>query len=211
MRKRTTLRVMIVSACSSERERLCDFIDHCRACQVVGAPLDANSILTVAAETEPDVAVIDCSEVSTIVLGVCRQLMHLGPTMQILLHTDGMDRGSITDAIREGVRAIVLRSHSTEHLQPALNALADRRPYWEGAVDDALLDELLEQGPRPNPASLSELERMILQFTAEGYPAKEVATALGVSQEIVESTRTRLRRKLGLRSVSDLVGYVPND
>lgn len=167
--------------------------------------------MTVAAETGADVAIIDCSEVTTLVLGVCRRLMHLRPNMQILLHTDGMDRGSITDAIREGVRAIVLRSHSTEHLQPALDALADRRPYWEGAIDDALLDELLEQGPRPHPASLSELERMILQFTAEGYPTKEVAAALSVSQETVANTRTRLRRKLGLRSVSDLVGYVPND
>ena len=116
----------------------------------------------------------------------------------------------ITDALREGVRAVVLKSGSHEHLLPALDALADHRPYWEGAFADELLDELLEQGPRPSPASLTSLEQLILQLTAEGYPAKDAANALGVSQKTVVNTRTRLRRKLGVRSISDLTHYALN-
>jgi DNA-binding NarL/FixJ family response regulator len=140
---------MVVSACDSERERLRDLIEGYRGCQVVGLPVDANSILTVVAETKPDVTILDCAECDTIALGVCRLLMRFQPKMQLLLHTDRTSRYSTTDAVREGVRAIVLRSGSDEHLLPALEALADRRPYWEEAVDDEILDELLEQGPRP--------------------------------------------------------------
>jgi DNA-binding NarL/FixJ family response regulator len=207
MSKRTTLRILIVSARDSERERLRDLIKGYRGCQVVGAPLHANSILTVVAETKPDVAIVDCANFDTIALGVCHLMMRFHPKMQLLLHTDRTSRQSTTDAVREGVRAIVLRSGSDKHLLPALEALADRRPYWEEAVDDGILDELLEQGPRPTPASLTHLERMVLQLTAEGYPAKEAAIALKVSTETIERTRTRLRRKLGVRSVSDLARY----
>ena len=198
---------MIVSACDSERERLRDLIKGYQGCQVVGAPLHADSILAVVAETKPNVAILDCAECDTIVLGVCHLLMRLQPKTQLLLHTDRISRYSTTDAVREGVRAIVLRSSSDKHLRPALEALADRRPYWEEAVDDGILDELLEQGPRPTPASFTHLERMVLQLTAEGYPAKEAAIALKVSTETIERTRTRLRRKLGVRSVSDLARY----
>jgi DNA-binding NarL/FixJ family response regulator len=205
MSKRT--RILLVSARDSERERLRDLIKSYRGCQVVGAPLHADSILTVVAETKPDVAILDCAYCDTIALGVCQLLMRFRPRMQLLLHTDQTYRQSTTDAVREGVRAIVLRSRSNKHLLPALEALADRRPYWEEAVDDGILDELLEQGPRPPPASLTHLERMVLQLTAEGYPASEAATALGVSRELIESTRARLRRKLGVRSVSDLACY----
>ena len=207
MSKRTTLRILIVSASDSERERLHNLIKGYRGCQVVGAPLHPDSILTVVAETKPDVAILDCADFDTIALGVCHLLMRFQPKTQLLLHTDRTSRYSTTDALREGVRAIVLRSGSNKHLLPALEALADRRPYWEEAVDDGILDELLEQGPRPTPASLTHLERMVLQLTAEGYPAKEAALALGVSRETVEGTRTRLRRKLGVRSVSDLARY----
>jgi DNA-binding NarL/FixJ family response regulator len=210
MRERPPLRIMIVSGCDSERERLLDLIKGYREWRIVGAPSEANTILTIAVETEPDVIILDCPDLDVIALGACRVLMRSCPSTQLLLHTDGTSRNSTIEAVREGVRAFVLRSGSNKHLLPALEALADRRPYWEGAVNDDLLDELLEQGPRPPPASLTHLERMILQLSAEGYPAKEAAIALGVSREVVESTRTGLRRKLGLRSVSDLARYALN-
>ena len=140
MSKRTSLRILIVSASDSERERLHDLIKGYRGCQVVGAPLHADSILTAVAETKPDVAIIDCANFDTIALGVCHLMTRFQPKMQLLLHTDRTSRQSTTDAVREGVRAIVLRSGSNEHLRPALEALADRRPYWEEAVEDGILD-----------------------------------------------------------------------
>ena len=112
------MRILVVAAGHSERERLCASIDGCRDCLIVGAPSDANSILKVAVETRPDVAIIDCSDFDTTALGLCRLLMHNFPSMQLLLHTDRTSRVWITDALREGVRAIVLKSGSREHLVP---------------------------------------------------------------------------------------------
>src|SRR5436190_18056604 len=144
MPERSNLRILVVAAAHSERECLCASIDGFRDCLLVGAPSDANSILRVAVQTRPDVAIIDCSDFDAIALGLCRLLMHNSANTQILLHTDRTSRVWITDALREGVRAVVLKSGSHGHLLPALDALADHRPYWEGAFDDELLDELLE-------------------------------------------------------------------
>lgn len=111
------------------------------------------------------------------------------------------------EALREGVRAFVLKQDAKRHLLPALKALSDHRPYWEGAVGDELLKELLQVGPRPPPSHLSGVERQVLQLTAEGQTANEISEALGIPADAVERKRAGLRRMLGLTSVADLVSY----
>lgn len=54
---------------------------------------------------------------------------------------------------------------------------------------------------------LTPRERQIIQLIAEGRSTKEVAQFLGISVKTAETHRTNLKRKLGLRSVSELVRY----
>jgi DNA-binding NarL/FixJ family response regulator len=54
---------------------------------------------------------------------------------------------------------------------------------------------------------LTPRERQILQIIAEGKSTKEVAEHLGISVKTAETHRTNLMRKLGLRSVGQLVRY----
>ncbi|MBW2242302.1 MAG: response regulator transcription factor [Deltaproteobacteria bacterium] len=42
---------------------------------------------------------------------------------------------------------------------------------------------------------------------AEGLPAKEVASELGISTKTVEAHRTSVMRKLGARKATELVRY----
>ena len=97
--------------------------------------------------------------------------------------------------LREGVRAFVLKQGAQRHLLPALEALSDHRPYWEGAVGDELLEELLPVGPRPPPSSLSSMERQILQLTVEGHTATEIGEALGVTAEAAEKKKSGFEAK----------------
>ncbi len=50
-------------------------------------------------------------------------------------------------------------------------------------------------------------EREIVQRISEGYSNKEIAAALGISVKTVDSHRTNIMRRLGFRSVTDLVRY----
>jgi DNA-binding CsgD family transcriptional regulator len=43
---------------------------------------------------------------------------------------------------------------------------------------------------------------------ASGHTTREIAAALALSEKTVESHRTRILRKFGLRSVVELVAYV---
>ena len=54
---------------------------------------------------------------------------------------------------------------------------------------------------------LSEREREVLRFTAEGYSNKEIAARLEVSAKTVETYKVRASSKLGLRTRAEIVRY----
>ena len=54
-------------------------------------------------------------------------------------------------------------------------------------------------------AMLSQGERAVLDLILEGKPNKEIAADLGLSNRTVEDRRARLMKKMGARSVAELV------
>lgn len=54
-------------------------------------------------------------------------------------------------------------------------------------------------------ALLSEGERAVLNLLLEGKPNKEIAIELGLSNRTVEDRRGRLMKKMGARSIAELV------
>lgn len=56
-------------------------------------------------------------------------------------------------------------------------------------------------------AQLSPPEKDVLQLVVEGKPNKSIAKILNISQRAVEDRRARVMRKLGARTVPDLVRF----
>ena len=156
-------------------------------------------------EADPDIFIIDTElpESSAVIY----RLGQSCPNIQILLCSDHYSREEVVGALRQGVRAFVLKSQASRHLIPALEALSDHRPYWEDAIEPEVLDELLLSGAFLPPAELNDREWQIVQMVAEGLSLEKMAAALGTDRKAAEICRTALRRKLGFRSRTDLVRY----
>jgi DNA-binding CsgD family transcriptional regulator len=54
---------------------------------------------------------------------------------------------------------------------------------------------------------LTPREREVIQLLAEGHRNKTVAQMLGISIKTVETHRTALMRKIGVKSIVELVRY----
>ena len=54
---------------------------------------------------------------------------------------------------------------------------------------------------------LTPREREIIQLLAEGHRNKKIAQMLGISIKTVETHRTALMRKIGVKSIVELVRY----
>jgi DNA-binding NarL/FixJ family response regulator len=113
----------------------------------------------------------------------------------------------ITGILKAGARGYVMKSDSEEHLLAALDALAVRRPYFSGAVSEALLEQFLQSNRHLNVGVLTHREREVVQLIAEGRINKQIADALSISVKTVETHRASAMHKLKLKTTADLVRY----
>ncbi len=136
------------------------------------------------------------------------------PKANILLIASEADAWCTRAAIDHGVRGCILTTCPAERLKSALHALADDLPY----ICPRIVDLILKNKPTsrraansveaiPPPDALTPKEREVLQLIAEGLVTKEIAETASVSVKTIETHRTNMMRKLGLRNVAQVTRY----
>jgi DNA-binding NarL/FixJ family response regulator len=198
--------VMLVVPNSVERSGIREIIESCPRYEVAAEAILAETALGMAAETKPDIVVVEYGLVDATGIGLAHRLVHYHPNIEILLYAHVVSEEWIADALREGARGFVLKSGVDRHLIPALDALSDHRPYWNEAVDEKLFERLIGGPPRA-PDAMTERERQVVDLVAQGLSNKEIAHRLNLSHKSIETFRTALRRKFRLRNTADIVRY----
>lgn len=158
----------------------------------------------------PDIVVMDFSMPELNGLEATRQIRAALPGTEVLILTMHDSEQLVREVLAAGARGFILKSDAGNALVSALEALSGRRPFFTSRVSALVLEGYLNpQQPLSDKgaARVTPRERQILQLLAEGKANKEVATALGITVKTAETHRSNIMRKLGLRSMSELVRY----
>jgi len=119
-------------------------------------------------------------------------------TLPIIFITGHGDIAMAVEAMRLGgldfIRKPFREQDLLDRINEALDIDAGKRK--KGIDRQQLLDKI---------ASLSEREREVFQLVAEGELNKVIAFDLGISQRTVEAHRTRVMKKLGVRTLAQLI------
>src|SRR6187200_961787 len=200
-------RIMIVDDHDAVRRGVRNLVETKPYYQVVGEAANGRDALELARDTNPDITILDYSLPELNGLDLAHSLKKNHSRMEILLYTMHDREEVIMEVLRAGVRGFVLKSDAERHLIAALDALSIHRPYFSGAISDALLHQFLDSKPQALASSLTHREREIVQQVAEGRINKEIAQRLNISVKTVETHRASAMRKLKLRTTADLVRY----
>ena len=118
--------------------------------------------------------------------------------LPIIFITGHGDIAMAVEAMRQGgldfIRKPFREQDLLDRINEALEIDAGKRK--KGIDRQQLLDKI---------ASLSDREREVFQLVAEGEMNKMVAFKLGISQRTVEAHRTRVMKKLGVRTLAQLI------
>jgi len=174
---------------------------------VVARAADAEQLIAMVAEHEPDIAVVDIRMPPTYTHEGARAALELRqrrPGLGILLLSQSLESRYVTDLARQHPRGFgyLLKDRVTEVqvLLDALGSIAAGGTVLDPEVVSHLLgrNELVEQLDR-----LSERERGVLELMAQGLSNRAIAERLVIDVKTVETHIARILTKLDLHQTPD--------
>jgi DNA-binding NarL/FixJ family response regulator len=178
---------------------------------VCGEAVDGRQAVDRVLELRPDMVVMDVSMPQLNGLEATRQIVRQAPRIPILMLSVNESEDLVREVVTAGARGFVLKSDTGRDLLVAVDEVHKGRPFFSARLADFILKGYLKGGPSTPPSSatatLTGREREVLQLLAEGQSNKEVASSLGIGVKTAEAHRANLMRKLGVRSLSELVRY----
>lgn len=180
--------------------------------KVVGEASNGLEASEKARELKPEVIVLDISMPRLNGLEAARRIKKILPDAKILILTIHDNEELARAVLEAGARGYVFKSDTGRDLVVAIEALCKNKTFFTPRVDQMMLDSFLQDGPaaktveRPGDR-LTSRQREIVQLLAEGKTNKEVASMLNVSVKTIETHRANVMKKLGCRSVSELILY----
>lgn len=130
------------------------------------------------------------------------------PVLIVSMH-DEMLYGEQVIAL--GARGYLMKENAHASVIPAALAILDGGTWASLRLTSKLMNRMFRSnGQAANhapPLSLSSRELEVLELLKSGKSTKEIATSMGVSVRTVDIHRSRLKRKLGLRTGAELIAF----
>lgn len=177
---------------------------------VVGEAADGRDAPVQARAHHPDVVLLDLSMPGPASGEVIRQVLKGSPQSKVLILTMHDDPGYMAAAMLAGAAGYVVKKVADLELLQAIRAVHAGRtfvdvtrssdPHGRGGAAG-------HPGGGEAPKALSQREVEVLRLLAQGHSNQEAADRLRVSVKTVETYRTRLSDKLGLKGRAELYRF----
>jgi DNA-binding NarL/FixJ family response regulator len=175
---------------------------------VCGDTNDGQEAVTLVLELQPEIVVLDLDLPGINGIEVTRRIRDALPTTEVMFFTMHEEDLVVAEALRAGARGYVLKTDNEAKLIEGIAALARHLPFFTTRASEMLLNHLLNKTAKLDEIfSLSDREREVVQLLSDGKSNKEIASRLHISIKTVETHRAAIMRKLGLKSITELVRY----
>lgn len=167
---------------------------------------DAPHALSMIETTRPDLVITDISLPGINGIEFVKQTIARWPALRFLVLSRHDEELYAERALRAGARGFVMKSEADTALVDAVRKILNGSVYVTSNVKAQILSNLtdLDQS-KTSVERLSDRELEVYEHIGHGASRGEIARALNVSVKTVDSYRSRLKDKLGLRTTAQLV------
>ena len=167
---------------------------------------DADQALQQLARDRWDLAIVDISMPGRSGLQVLEEIRQSHPGTRMLVLSMHPENHYAIRALKAGASGFLAKLKAPSELIAAARQIMEGGTYCSPEVHDALARQFDRSQHRAVDA-LTPREFEVLRLLADGKSGKEVACELGVSVQTVSTHRGNLIRKLGFRSLGELLRY----
>ncbi len=174
--------------------------------EIVGEACNGQRAITLAQELLPDLIVLDLGLPDLDGLEVIHRLEKLEKTKILVLSAELPELFS-TRCKLAGAAGYLCKNLKLTELSKAAQTIMDGETYFPETTFCSLCKDDVQTNDSQRLASLSDREMMIFQQLVRGMSNKQIAEAALISNKTVSTYKTRLLKKLKLKSVVDLANY----
>jgi two-component system response regulator DevR len=147
----------------------------------------------------PDVAILDARLPDGNGIDVCRDVRAVDPSIKGLILTSYEDDEALFAAIMAGASGYVLKQIRGTDLLDAVRRVAAGQSLLDPAITARVLDRIRNGAAQPDELkSLTDQERRILEYVAQGLTNHEIAQKMFLADKTVKNYVSSMLAKLGL-------------
>jgi len=193
------IRVFLLDDHEVVRRGLVELLQHEPDIEVVGESGSAQEATRRIPALRPNVAILDARLPDGNGIDVCRDIRAVDASIQGLILTSYEDDEALFAAIMAGAAGYVLKQIKGTDLVDAVRRVAAGQSLLDPAVTTRVLERIRRGVEQPKElASLTEQERRILEYIAEGLTNHDIAQRMFLADKTVKNYVSSILSKLGL-------------
>lgn len=193
------IRILIADDHSVVRHGLVALLNYESDLVVVGEAADGPSAVTRAAETTPDVAIVDLMMPGMDGVATTQAIRTATPATRVLILTSFHASGDIARAVAAGAVGVVAKHRTDEELIAAIHAVADGGTAFPPEI-------VCHREPTTlSTANFTRRQLDILSFAARGFSNAEIGRLFGISKDMVKAHMKVILKKIGAANRTEAV------
>ncbi|BBO74716.1 DNA-binding response regulator [Desulfosarcina widdelii] len=178
--------------------------------EVIGEAGDGLELLKLLQRATPDMVLVDVAMPRLRGIEAVREIRSMYPPVRTLVVSMHKNREYIYHAFAAGADGYLLKEDSDSELLLAVKTVRQGKKFLSPLLQQDLTDDLVflvQTGGSLDTKPLTVRESEVLKLIAEGVQNREIADLLCISTRTVEHHRASIMKKLGFKSLADLVKY----
>ncbi|MFC8849798.1 MULTISPECIES: response regulator [unclassified Micromonospora] len=193
------IRVFLLDDHEVVRRGLADLLTSSGDIEVVGESGSAQEAARRIPALRPDVAILDARLPDGNGIDVCRDIRAVDSSIKGLILTSYEDDEALFAAIMAGASGYVLKQIRGTDLVDAVRRVAAGQSLLDPAITTRVLERIRSGVEQPRELkTLTEQERRILEYVAEGLTNREIAGKMFLAEKTVKNYVSSVLAKLGL-------------
>ena len=210
IKKRDSVRLVIADDHTFMRDLMARTLARQRArYEVLATVGTATEAIAACEQFKPDLLVLDINLPDQNGIDALPKLKRVAPRTRVLLCTGFPTDDRIADLARTGAHGFVEKTNTWDEFLQAIERVSHGEYYFR-SYNNGIASESRWLGKHEQTSVapyLTAREKEIIALIAQGYTSKEIGTRLGISVATVETHRTNLMGKLGVRNAVGIASY----
>ncbi len=203
------IRVLIVDDHAVMREGLSAAFKNDEFIEVVGLAIDGEDAIAKSRELEPDIIVMDINMPNLNGIEAAQSIKKEHPYIKVLLLTMLDSRQFVLEALSNNIDGYILKMADIDEVHKAIISIHDGGFYFDKEITEDLLSQPFnsEGDSFIQIEALTDREKEIIKFIAQGLTTAEIAELIFVTSSTVNNHRRNIMRKINCKNTAELVTY----